>query len=1142
MANSEIGTAYVALMPSMDKFNSAIRKALKDLGVSKADLKAAGESAGEEIGKGAAKGVKDQLSKAGDEAAKEFSKSFASGSKKYMSQVSDIQKFIQQTKERISFSNLVDSTASKKYQDTAANYVARIKQTIAAENKELAISSMQQIAGTLGGAISNVADTLGSKFLSIGKTAGRYFVDGASAVISGFKSLGEKAGAYIVSGIRTAYSKVGNLLQNVAGSQIRNATHALGLNMGSGIVGGLTASKVAIGSAIGGLISTAVGSVTSSISSAISRSDTMANFPKVMANMGIGAEDSSKAIKELSTAIDGLPTTLNDAALGTQRLVAKNSDIQKSTKYFTALNNAIIAGGASTELQASAVEQLTQSYSKGQMDMMEWRTLQMAMPAQLNQIAKAMNMTTEQLGAGLRRNDKDENYIRDIGMDEFMDTLVKLNEEGVDSFASFADQARTSTNTIGVAITNVQNRINKAMSSIIDWIGQGNIADTINAVSSKFGPVAENFVGWLDKINAKQNIVNIAERFGTAIGDLVDKAKPLKNTLQPIVDNALPSALGVIDKTIGTISGRVEPMVQRIQTTITELQGMGGQIQPVIDAFVNAKFDTWDAMLGMWSSIIQSVTPVLPKIIDATAKVNTTVAETVSGIVSDLAPRASQIYSDVAQLISEAGPFVREVISTLAPAFTTISGNIMSVIRQIIHAGDGDDTYFSSIGTNLDETMQNVGKAVNDIVGLILPHLPHLMEVINGITADLGPVITDICKTLDPYIDPLMDLMAKAAHELAPAIRDSIDTLDQNGVFDSLIGFIDKAIEFASDKNNGLPKMAQTVSDIFNAFGSFDDTDGEETPIERIYNAIQPHIGDIMDMCSSIADKLAPALGDMATDLEPMIDPAIDLITKAGGFIADHLEGFLIFVGGVKAIKTVGSVALGLFGSNGLIPAINTVVSTLTAEGGLLSLITGGMASAGSAIGTAASGAMAFLTSPAGIVAGLLLAVAAATWFFTCTDTGKELWGNFTDWLSEKVTNIKDWFKGLGDSLKKAFRGALDWVKEKWDNVVGSMNNSENWATPVPSTQPFANGGIVYGPTNALLGEAGYPEAVVPLTAQGIDKFTSGLSQDVSGQVAPNITVHIDSFINQDTGTDIRTLSDEIGRQTLRQMKQQGVY
>lgn len=1139
MANVEIGKAYVALMPSMDKFNSAIRKALKDLGVSKADLKAAGESAGEEIGKGAAKGVKDQMSKAGDEAAKQFSKSFASGSKKYMSQVSDIQKFIQQTKERISFSNLVDSTASKKYQDTAANYVARIKQTIAAENKELTISSLKQIAITLGGAISNVADTLGSKFLSIGKTAGRYFVDGASAVISGFKSLGEKAGAYIVDGIRTAYSKVGNLLQNVAGSQIRNATHALGLNMGSGIVGGLTASKVAIGSAIGSLISSAVGAVTSSMSSAISRTDTMANFPKIMANMGIGAEESSEAISDLSAAIDGLPTTLDAAALGTQRLVAKNSDIQKSTKYFTALNNAIIAGGASTELQASAVEQLTQSYSKGQMDMMEWRTLQMAMPAQLNQIAKAMNMTTEQLGAGLRHNDKDENYIRDIGMDEFMDTLVKLNEEGVDSFASFADQAKTSTNTIGVAITNVQNRINKAMASVLDWVGQSNIADTINSVSSKFGPVAQNFVDWLDKINAKQNIINIAERFGTAIGDVVDKAKPLKNTLQPIVDNALPSAVGVIDKTLDTISGRVEPMVQRIQTTITDLQGMGGQIQPVIDAFVNAKFDTWEAMLGMWSSIIQSVTPVLPKIIDATAKVNTTVAETVSGIVSDLAPRASQLYSDVAQLITEAGPFVREIVSTLAPAFTTISTNIMSVIRQIIHAGDNDDTYFSSIGTNLDETMQHVGATVNEIVGLILPHLPHLMEVINGITADLEPVISDICKTLDPYIDPLMDLMAKAVHELAPAIQESIDTLDQNGVFDMLIGFMDKAIEFASDH---LPKLSETVSDIFNAFGSFDDSDGVETPIERIYNAIEPHIDDILDMCSSIAEKMAPALGDIAEDIEPLIDPAIDLITKGGEFIADHLEGFLIFVGGVKAIKTVGSVALGLFGTNGLIPAINTVVSTLTAEGGLLSLITGGMASAGSAIGTAASGAMAFLTSPAGIVAGLLLAVAAATWFFTCTDTGREMWGNFTDWLSEKVTNIKKWFKGLGDSLKKAFRGALDWVKEKWDNVVGSMNNSENWATPVPSTQPFANGGIVYGPTNALLGEAGYPEAVVPLTAQGIDKFTSGLSQDVSGQVAPNITVHIDSFINQDTRTDIRTLSDEIGRQTLRQMKQQGVY
>ena len=91
------------------------------------------------------------------------------------------------------------------------------------------------------------------------------------------------------------------------------------------------------------------------------------------------------------------------------------------------MNNAVIAGGQSAELQGYAVEQLAQAYSKGKMEMEEWKSIQTAMPGQLNQIAKAMGMTADELGEGLRNGT--------ISMDEFMDTMVRLNKEGVDGFA-----------------------------------------------------------------------------------------------------------------------------------------------------------------------------------------------------------------------------------------------------------------------------------------------------------------------------------------------------------------------------------------------------------------------------------------------------------------------------------------------------------------------------------------------------------------------------------------------------------------------------------------------------------------------------------------------------------------------------------
>lgn len=144
------------------------------------------------------------------------------------------------------------------------------------------------------------------------------------------------------------------------------------------------AKGVAAGIGITKAFSAAWSAVTRNMDSAIDRFDTLNNFPKVMSNLGINAESSQKSIDKMSEALVGLPTTLDEGALAVQRLTSKNGDIKKSTDLFLAMNNAILAGGAPAQIQSTAIEQLSQAYAKGKPDMMEWRTLMTAMPAQLN--------------------------------------------------------------------------------------------------------------------------------------------------------------------------------------------------------------------------------------------------------------------------------------------------------------------------------------------------------------------------------------------------------------------------------------------------------------------------------------------------------------------------------------------------------------------------------------------------------------------------------------------------------------------------------------------------------------------------------------------------------------------------------------
>lgn len=232
-------------------------------------------------------------------------------------------------------------------------------------------------------------------------------------------------------------------------------------------LGSLTKSVVA-GLGITKAFSAAWGAVTRNMDSAIDRFDTLNNFPKVMSNLGISAEDSQKSINKMSEALIGLPTTLDEGALAVQRLTAKNGDIKKSTDLFLAMNNAILAGGAPAQIQSTALEQLTQAYAKGKPDMMEWRTLMTAMPAQLKQVATAMGyVSAEDLGAVVREKGGEEEFKR------LIDTMMELNTKGLPGFQNFEEQARNSTNGVRTAITNMNSRITQGVTAMIESVDKG---------------------------------------------------------------------------------------------------------------------------------------------------------------------------------------------------------------------------------------------------------------------------------------------------------------------------------------------------------------------------------------------------------------------------------------------------------------------------------------------------------------------------------------------------------------------------------------------------------------------------------------------------------------------------------------------
>lgn len=347
-----------------------------------------------------------------------------------------------------------------------------------------------------------------------------------------------EVGVYYVTIMPDMSGFSSNILKEL---ELASGTEDAGRRAGNGFMSGFGSMIMNAGSVlIGNLASQAANAMLAGIGNGIQRLDTLSIFPKVMENMGIDAESSAAAIERVRDSIVGLPTSLDDAARAVQRLTMSTGDIDRASEVFIAFNNALVAGAAPASLQASALEQFSQAVNKGKPDMLEWRSLMNAMPAQLNQVAMKMGLSAAELGEGLRQGT--------IPMDDFLDAIVELNTEGVGDFASFSEQVTAATSTIGVAMTNVRNRISQFWEGILGGVGQERIAGFINTMSEKLpeigrtiGEAISGIISTFEELGGNEAFQSVV----TSFGEFADSFSTVWNEdLKPTLEAFLSAITG----------------------------------------------------------------------------------------------------------------------------------------------------------------------------------------------------------------------------------------------------------------------------------------------------------------------------------------------------------------------------------------------------------------------------------------------------------------------------------------------------------------------------------------------------------------------------------------------------------------------
>ena len=559
---------------------------------------------------------------------------------------------------------------------------------------------------------------------------------------------------------------VGKAIEKAFGDASKTTGSKTGQSIGQGLSVGFASKVGAVAGITSNVFSKVASVVTSSLGSAVDRADQMNNFPKVMKNLGYSATDAAASIKKISDALDGLPTTSSAMTGMVQQLAPLTSNLDEATDIALAFNNAMLAGGASTMEQENALTQYTQMLSAGKVDMQAWRSIQAAMPGQLNQVAEAM------MGAGHNANDLYEAMKSGkFSFDDFNKAVMDLNQNGFGKYASFAQQAKDATQGIGTAMENVKNRVAKAVQKVIDAVGVENIAGAINRFSSQFGKVGDAAAGMVTDVKKK---FSEAGKWITGLYDKLDKTGAItrfKDTISTAFESARSRVTEAVDRIAGSFKGLVPDGA--IVSAIEDVLKYVGTVFSDFADWVADTVEWWSKFIAALkdTGAVQQLAGALGSLFDAIGDVADAfrgagdMAESAAGrfdsakgsaeLLGAVIKVAADLVQKMADQLKRVAEWVKKFTDTLSDSgaldtwmdaleriFSAL-GNALGSLKRLGKALDGGKKSAEGTGDGLD-TAAAAAKGFAAYIGAVANVVETVAGVLDGIASAAGKLADGI--------------------------------------------------------------------------------------------------------------------------------------------------------------------------------------------------------------------------------------------------------------------------------------------------------------------------------------------------------------------------------------------------------------
>ncbi|WP_270198131.1 phage tail protein [Bifidobacterium pseudocatenulatum] len=588
------------------------------------------------------------------------------------------------------------------------------------------------------------------------------------------------------------------------------------------------------------------------------------------------------------------------------------------------------------------------------------------------------------------------------------------------------------------------------------------------------------------------------------IGDAVSKAsRKGSNTLISKIGGAFGKIGKVGTGAIATIAGGITALAAKggftralnIENAQAKLKGLGHDSASVTeimnDALASVKgtaFGLGDAATVAASLSASGVkeggelTQVLKTVAD-TAQISGRSLTDIGTIFGSVAARGKLQGDDMLQLMSSGIP----VLQMLGKHLNKTSAEVSDMVSD----GKIDfQTFADAMKEGLGGAAQSAGTTFAGALANVKAALSRLGEtaatpVLNGLRGLFNqaiPLIDTFTAAVKPTLEKVGAGLQKGLEQAIPTVTAFFDKLGKSQTVQQFASYLASLKDDLKELGSSLSGAAGAVWNVISG------------PLSELYNQAKGQLPAIADGFKTFLHAVSGLLDYVSAHADSIIPLAkgITAFVLASKGISAVSAGLKTVSGGLKAISATASgvekTATAAFDMIGKISDAGSAAGALKQLAGSFNIVKAAQ-SAWSAVTKAATAVQLAFSAALDanpfilVIAGITAVVAALTWFFTQTETGKQLWNSFATWFmgiwNQISTACQPALQAIGTFITQTMSQIQQIWQTGWTLITTILQNVWNTIGPI----------IMTALTAIITGIQTFITTITPLLQAGIQNI-----------------------------------------------------